>query len=64
MWRTLESVIEDSLGLIETGRIFIGDVKDYRLIEEFHLTLTEHQMARRGKVVTAVRNFGTRWRPP
>ncbi len=46
----LESVIRDSLDLIETGRIFIGDVKDYRLIEEFHSTLTEHQMARRGTV--------------
>ena len=44
----LESVIKNSLDIVKTGRIIIGDIKDYRLIEEFHLTLTEHSMEKMG----------------
>ena len=39
----LDEVIEQSVGLIDSGRIILGDIRDYRLLDAFHVAVQIHQ---------------------
>jgi amino acid adenylation domain-containing protein len=44
----LEDVLLKSLEILESGKIFIGDVRDYRLINEFHCSVEMYKAEKSG----------------
>ena len=44
----LDEVIEQSLGKLRSGKVILGDIRDYRLLDAFQLAVQVHQSEKNG----------------